>query len=277
MRRIFNVFWAIAAGALVFALVPSTNALAGKSKTGSTCSDTDSPTCDCMPLTTFAAGGHGPAIDDLTADPTTGDYVGCYNKTVFDQYMINDSTDVECPTQSNGSAVNLSCGCVIAGENAPNGGEAVTLAGDARHGNWTLKELQISYAFGNNDATSASDFFIGNQNGTGAGTNGGRCYGASGFALLDSQGTPGANIPAGQTAYLELQGTICDSIPLSDNNDEPQKGSYTGSFVLDPSRSTNGLSGFTATGTFVITIDDVSAIPSAYSTASFSFDGYMSP
>jgi hypothetical protein len=291
MRRIFNLIDIVVIGGVIFALTPAASALAGKTNNdkSSTCSSSNNdPSCNCMPLTTFTASGTGVAIDDLYADPTTAAYLGCYAPGSADPYLLNDNQEVACPTPGNnpGSQINLSCGCYIAGGNMPNGGEDVTLVGDAQHGNWKLKQLELSFAFGDNTATSENTFFIGNPNGTAAGTNGGRCYGAAGFALLESEGTSSGSVAGGQIAYLDIQGTVCDSMYLdhpqfSPPTSEPQKGSFTGNFILDASRSSSYFTNYTSTGTIVIAIDDVSSTNSAglseYSAASFSLNGYMNP
>jgi hypothetical protein len=292
MRRLLNFLGVIALGGLVFALAPSTSAIAGKAKTtntssscgGSTGNTTANPNCDCMPLTTFTASGSGSAVDDLTffqVAPTLSAAMGCYVPPAYqalypDGLLLNDNPEVTCPSAYLGvtSGVNLSCGCVMAGGNMPSGTD-VTLTGDAQHGNWKLTQLEVSYAFGDNTTDS---FYIGNQNGTGPGTNGGRCFAASGFALLEANGSSPV-VTFGKTAYFELQGTLCDSMPLSPSVDseaaESQKGSFTGSFVLDPDRSDPTFANWSSTGTFVITVNDVDSVPSVYSASEFSFSGYM--
>lgn len=272
MRRIINFLGVILVGALVFALAPSTNAMAGKGKPanngncgggGNTPTD---PNCDCMPLSTFTANGNAQdgAVDDINA-------IGCYESPVTDPLLPNPGNPLmACPVNSN---VNFACGCILAGGDNPSG-QNVLLIGDAQHGNWTLTNLQISYAYGNNN--TPDDFFIGNPNGTAAGTNGGRCYGASGFATLVSVGNGTGLTDANQVAYFELQGSVCDTIPLIDDG-EPQKGTFTGSFILDPTKSSSLFAGWNATGQFVISIDNTSAVPAVYSDSSFSFSGYMTP
>jgi hypothetical protein len=271
MRRIIDILGVFAVCGLIFATAPSPAALANQG------GNQPPPGCGSG-LCTFSAAGDGSAVDDLfaTGDPSV--YVGCYAPASGDPLLLNDNPEMACPTPGSGSQRNLSCGCVMAGGVMPSGTD-VYLTGDSQHGNWTLTQLELSFAFGNNDATSGVDFFIGLSNGTGNGLDG--CYGASGFATLVSYGTRRGPITKGQTAYLELQGTICDTIPFSLTGDpnpvEPQKGSFSGSFSLDPARSSSFFQNFSGTGTFVITLDDVSARPSAYSDAQFSFLGFLAP
>ncbi|HTT75272.1 MAG TPA: hypothetical protein VMF50_04745 [Candidatus Binataceae bacterium] len=188
----------------------------------------------------------------------------------------NDDPELTCPTTASGSGVNLACGCILAGGDnfsPADPSSNIALTGDANLGNWSITQLEANFAYGDLDATSASTFFIGNPNGSGAGVNGGRCYGAAGFTTLVS--TNGAIYPA-PVLYLTLEGTICDTIPLNDPS-EPQKFSFTGSYIVDPVRSSAYYSNWSGTGTFVVSMSNVSANPPQYSPSYFSFNGYLLP
>jgi hypothetical protein len=270
MRRLFNFLGVIALGGLVFALAPSSQALAkaaskADNTTSSSCgSNGKTPsgtTCNCPPHYAFIAFGNGEAVDDIN-------FVGCYDPTSTDPLIPNDNAELTCPTPASGSAVNLACGCVLAGGSNPSPGTDVFINGDSDLGNWKITKLEANFAFGDNDSAT---FWIGNPNGSGAGVNGGRCYGAAGFATMES--TSGSAVPA-PVLYLELQGTICDTIPLTDTG-EDQKFSFTGSYILDGARSSAYYSGWTGSGTFVISMNNVS--DSTYSPTYFSFAGYLLP
>jgi hypothetical protein len=273
MRRLFNFLGVIALGGLVFALAPSSQALAkpaakAANTTSSSCgSNGKTPsgtTCNCPPHYAFIAFGNGEAVDDIN-------FVGCYDPTSTDPLIPNDEPELTCPTPGTGSAVNLACGCILAGSGNPGtpAGTDVLINGDTDLGNWKITKLEANFAFGDNDSPT---FWIGNPNGSGAGLNGGRCYGAAGFATMQS--TSGSAVPV-PVLYLELQGTICDTIPLEPG--QPQKFSFTGSYIVDGTRSSAYYSGWTGSGTFVISMNDVSEVPSAYSPTYFSFAGYLLP
>lgn len=239
MRRILNL-GVIAFGGLIGALAPCAGALA-------------------TPLVTFTAAGTGVAAID--------DSYGCYAPNSGDDFLLNDNPQMACPTTANGEPADLSCGCILAGSEMPNGGQPVYLFGDLTHGSWKVTELQISFAFFDNLA----DEYLGSQNGTGNGVSGGRCYAAAGFTVLQSI-RPAAH---GATAYFELQGTVCDTVPPDPNSDEPYKTSFSGSYYFNPGLSSPYYAGLNGNGSFSISIDTVGSAPTAYTSAQFSFTGFL--
>jgi hypothetical protein len=262
MRRLVDFMGMIAIGGLVFALALSPKAFAkgvsAKDGSSSTCGsngmDQNGKPCNCPPHYAFIAFGNGDAVDDLNSN-------GCYDPGSSDTLIPNDNPELTCPSA-------LACGCILAGGDNPAPGSNVTINGDVDLGNWVITKLEANFAYGELPAT-----FIGNETGSGPGTNGSRCYGSSGFLEMASTSGAVANAP---TLYLTLQGTICDSIPL-DSPSEPQKFSFTGSYIVDGTRSSTYYSDWTGSGTFVISISDVSAVPSAYAPSYFSFNGYLLP
>jgi len=205
MRRLFNFLGVIAIGGLVFALAPTTQASAKAKSTANTTSSScgsdgktsTGTTCNCPPHYAFIAFGNGEAVDDIN-------FVGCYDPTSTDPLIPNDEPELTCPTPGTGSAVNLACGCILAGGDNPSPGTDVLINGDTDLGNWKITKLEANFAFGDNDS---STFWIGNPNGSGAGVNGGRCYGAAGFATMQS--TSGSAVPVrinrtfGKTGFLK--------------------------------------------------------------------------
>jgi len=273
MRRI-NYFLGVAAIAgLVFALaLPPGSAYAKKATTtttGSTCGsdgkDQNGNPCNCPPHYAFIAFGNGEAIDYL--NQTT--YIGCYDpSTAPDPNVPNDDSFLTCPP-------NLGCGCVLAGSEVP-GGTDVPITGDTDLGNWKLTKLELNFAY---LEFSPTDDFIGDPVGSGSGENGGRCYGAAGFADIVSTGGGNGLIPAGQEAELLLQGLICDSIPRSSAGPPvpPQQFSFNGTYTFDPLSSSTSLIGFTGAGNFVASLNNVSTNPNEFQPTNFSIDGYLLP
>jgi hypothetical protein len=266
MRRLLNFLGVIAMIGLVFALAPTSKAFAakkavGKGQSSGTCGsdgkDPNGQPCNCPPQYALVAIGNGDAVDDLDGN-------GCYSSPAIptDPLAPNDNPELTCPST-------LICGCLLAGGDNPESPGNVILAGDASLGGWAITKLEANFAYGELPST-----FIGNQSGAALGTNGTRCYGSVGFAEIASTSGAVADAP---TLYLELQGTVCDDIPTITDTSEPQKFSFTGSYIVDGSRSSDYYADWTGTGTFVMSISDVSTTPSAYSASNFSFNGYLLP
>jgi hypothetical protein len=259
MRRLLNFLGVIAIMGLVFALAPSPKAFAGKTGTKgqtSTCG-TSGSTCNSPPKYAFDAIGNGEAVDDLDGD-------GCYSSPAIatDPLAPNDTAELACPSA-------LICGCLLAGGDNPSAPGNVLLTGDSDLGNWAITKLEANFAYG-----EQPDTFIGEEEGDGSGTNGSKCYALAGFATIVNTSGAIADAP---TLYLELQGTVCDIIEVSADTSEPQKFSFAGSYIVDGSRSDSYYADWTGTGTFVMSISDVSTEPSAYSATNFAFNGYLLP
>jgi hypothetical protein len=268
MRRLINLLGVIAISGLVFALAPSPKAFAKpksakNGSSGGVCGSngkySDGTPCNCPPHYAFIAIGNGSAVDDLN----TGG--GCYDPGSGDSLLPNDNSELTCPSA-------LVCGCLLAGGENPLPGTNVVVTGDTDLGDWTITKLEVNFAYGTNTPAFA---FIGNETGSGPGSNGSRCYAAAGFAEMVN--TSGVVNPSQARLYLELQGTVCDTIPFENPPTEPQKFSFSGSYIVDGTRSDDYYQNWTGTGTFVMSISDVSTVPSAYSASNFSFNGYLLP
>jgi hypothetical protein len=266
MRRLLNFLGVIAIAGLVLALAPTSRAFAGKASgskgqssgtCGSNGKDENGQPCNCPPHYAFVGIGNGEAVDDLDGD-------GCYSSPPIssDPLAPNDNPELACPPA-------LVCGCLLAGGDNPSSPGNVLLTGDTDLGNWAITKLEANFAYGELPST-----FIGNETGSGPGSNGSRCYASAGFATMVSTSGAIADAP---TLYLELQGTVCDIIPVSSDSSEPQKFSFAGSYIVDGTRSDSYYADWTGTGTFVMSISNVSTAPSAYSASNFSFNGYLLP
>ena len=237
MRRVTNFLGVLAVAGLVCALaLPAGEAYAGKKSTtngqmgGSTCGsngkDQNGNPCNCPPHYALIAYGTGPAVDDLTESYTgpdaVHDYQGCYDPGTPDLLKPNDTPELACPSDLEG------CGCILAGGDNP-GGTDVSLVSNSDFGLWTLKQVEINFAY----LTFPTDDYTGDQNGSGPGTNGGRCYGGAGFAILENNGGGNNLIPIGTTVYLLLQGMVCDAMPVTTVSPPTnQRFSFNGTFVL---------------------------------------------
>jgi hypothetical protein len=264
MRRLLNFLGVIAMAGLVLALAPTPKAFAGKTTTSKgqssgSCGSDDS-TCNCPPPYAFVAIGNGQAVDDLDGNGCYVDGFG-FGTNPSDPLAPNDNPELECPS-------GLGCGCLLAGDDNPTSPGNVTLTGDASLGNWAITKLEANFAYLDTSG------FIGNPQGSGSGVNGQRCYGAAGFMTIVSTSGAVADAPS---LYLEIQGTVCDIIPVSSDTSEPQKFSFAGSYIVDGTRSDSYYADWTGTGNFVLSISNVSAVPSAYSASNFSFNGYLLP
>jgi hypothetical protein len=271
MRRLLNFLGVIAMVGLVFALAPTSKAFAGKKATakgqssgtcGSDGKDPNGQPCNCPPQYAFVALGNGEAVDDFP-NPAPG-AGGCYDPGSGDPLLPDDEPGLACPNGSVGSA--LTCGCLLAGGDNPSPGTDVVLTGNAELGNWTITKLEVNFAW----FDTVTDDFIGNDTGSGTGINGSRCYAAAGFLqMANTTGFINSNTPL---LYLELQGTVCDTLVTLP---EPQKFSFTGSYIVDTTRSSSLYANWSGTGTFITSISD--ATSNTYSPSNFSFNGYLLP
>jgi hypothetical protein len=109
--------------------------------------------------------------------------------------------------------------------------------------------MQVSFDF---EAPGPSIVFNGIPNGTIADPTGpltGRCYGASGFALITTSDTNS------DTINLLVQGAFCDAIPGQPHSNA----SFNGTYIV--SGGTGPYAGATGTGSFTASIENVNTLP----------------